>query len=80
MMNLENDTLFRCNPMWIVVQSLDEDMEIGNLHYLFPLFVVRFYVSYKLKKIFSMNERNEKVISVMETQLHLHYKKRLGTK
>jgi hypothetical protein len=66
--------------MWIVVQSLDEDMEIGNLHYLFPLFVVRFYVSYKLKKIFSMNERNEKVISVMETQLHLHYKKRLGTK
>jgi hypothetical protein len=27
-----------------------------------------------------MNEMNEKVIIVMETQLHFYYKKRLGTK
>jgi hypothetical protein len=55
-------------------------MGIGNLHCLFPLFVVRLYVTYKFKRDFSMNEGNEKVICVMETWLHLHYKERPGMK
>jgi hypothetical protein len=46
-------------------------MEIENLH-VSLLFVVRFYVTYKLKRVFNVKERNKKVINVMEAQLHLH--------
>jgi hypothetical protein len=60
--------------------SLDEDMGIGNLDCFFSLFVFKFGVTYKFKKDFNMSKGNEKVICVMEAQLHLHYKKRLGAK
>jgi hypothetical protein len=59
---------------------LDEDVEIkqqqvlrriGNLLGISLLLVVRLYVNYKLKRAFSMNERNEKV-NVMEALLDLH--------
>jgi beta-lactamase regulating signal transducer with metallopeptidase domain len=55
--------------------SLDE-WGLGIFIASFLLFVVRLYVTYKFKRDFSMNEGNEKVICVMETWLHLHYKKR----
>ncbi len=44
---------------------------IGNLLGISLLLVVRLYVNYKLKRAFSMNERNEKV-NVMEALLDLH--------
>ncbi len=55
-------------------------MGIGNLDCFFSLFVFKFGVTYKFKKDFNMSKGNEKVICVMEAQLHLHYKKRLGAK
>jgi predicted naringenin-chalcone synthase len=60
---------------------LDEDVEIkqqqqmlrriGNLLGISLLLVIRLCVNYKLKRVFSMSKRIEKV-DVMETQLHLH--------
>jgi hypothetical protein len=37
-------------------------MEIGNLYYFSLLFVVKLCVTYKLKRVFNMNEGNESTI------------------